>query len=403
MQREQTTPPKTDNHDAGPAPATQAATQAASPLTRKRSWLWRLIPLSFLLLLALVIVLIGGKIKSTAEALQEENASALIQKQPDINVVSLALSPSTIQDRISLPATVMPWVNLTVLTEVRGKVTTLSVKEGQRVRKGDVIAQLDQRDYENQLRSNKASLAAAGANLKRLKELQRDRLSTRSQLDDAEAQVESLQAAMDTAALNLERCTITAPIDGIINHRHIEKGQYLNVADPVVEILQIDRVKIIVGIPESDVEAVRRLDRFEVTIDALGDRKFTANKHFLSRTADSQARVYPLELALENRQHEILPDMFARVAIVKKEVTDSLSVPLYAIISRNDQHLVYVVADNVAQAREIDLGIQQGWRIQAKSGLNPGDQVIVVGQRSVNDGTAVNVVRTIKDIKELNQ
>jgi RND family efflux transporter MFP subunit len=393
MQREHMTPPKPDNQDAAPTPKASG----------KRSWLWRLIPVGFLLLLALVILLMGSKIKSTAEALQEEKATAMNQKQPDINVVSLTLSPSVIQDRISLPATVMPWVNLTVLTEVRGKVTTLLVKEGQRVRKGAVIAQLDQRDYENQLRSNRASLAAAKANLKRLKELQRDRLSTRSQLDDAEAQVESLQAAMDTAALNLERCSITAPIDGIINQRHIETGQYLNVADPVVEILQIDRVKIIVGIPESDVEAVRRLDRFEVTIDALGGRSFTAKKHFLSRTADSQARVYPLELALENRDHEILPDMFARVAIVKKEVADSLAVPLYAIISRNDQHLIYVVKDNVAQVREIDLGIQEGWRVQAKAGLNPGDEVIVVGQRSVSDGRAVNVVRTIKDIKELNQ
>jgi RND family efflux transporter MFP subunit len=393
MQHKHMTTPKPDNHDATPTPKASG----------KRSWLWRLIPVGFLLLLALAIVLMGSKIKSTAEALQEEKAAAMNQKQPDINVVSLTLSPSTIQDRISLPATVMPWVNLTVLTEVRGKVTTLSVKEGQKIRKGDVIAQLDQRDYENQLRSNRASLAAARANLKRLKELQRDRLSTRSQLDDAEAQVESLQAAMDTAALNLERCSITAPIDGIINQRHIETGQYLNVADPVVEILQIDRVKIIVGIPESDVEAVRRLDRFEVTIDALGGRSFTAQKHFLSRTADSQARVYPLELALENRGHEILPDMFARVKIVKKEAANSLAVPLYAIISRNDQHLIYVVKDNVAQVREIDLGIQEGWRVQAKSGLNPGDEVIVVGQRSVNDGMAVNVVRTIKDIAELEQ
>jgi RND family efflux transporter MFP subunit len=384
-----------------PSPTT--TTDTAPPAPKKRSWLWRLVPLSFLLLLALVIVLMGGKIRSVAEALQEEKAAAMNQKQPDINVVSLALKPSPIRDRISLPASVMPWVNLTVLTEVRGKVTTLSVREGQRVRKGDVIAHLDQRDYENNLRSTKASLAAAKANLKRLKELQRDRLSTRSQLDDAVAQVESLQAAMDTAALNLERCAITAPMDGIINQRHIEKGQYLNVADPVVEILQIDRVKIIVGIPESDVEAVRRLDRFEVTIDALDGRKVTAKKHFLSRTADSQARVYPLELALENRDHEILPDMFARVEIVKKEVPDSLAVPLYAIISRNDQHLVYVVEDNTAQVREIDLGIQEGWRIQAKAGLKAGDQVIVVGQRSVNDGTAVKVVRTIGDIEELNQ
>jgi RND family efflux transporter MFP subunit len=390
MQNAQLTPPNTENVPSPPTP-------------KKRSWLWRLIPLSFLLLLALVIVLMGGRIKSEAEALQEEKAAAMKQKQADINVVSLALAPSAIRDRISLPASVMPWVNLTVSAEVRGKVTTLSVREGQRVSKGDVIAHLDPRDYENNLRSTKASLAAAKASLKRLTELQRERLSTRSQLDDAVAQVENYQAAMDTAALNLERCAITAPMDGIINQRHIESGQYLNVADPVVEILQIDRVKIIVGIPESDVEAVRRLDSFEVTIDALNGRKFTAKKHFLSRTADSQARVYPLELALDNRKHEILPDMFARVEIVKEEVVDSLSVPLYAIISRNDNHLVYVVEDGVAHPRKIGLGIQQGWRIQAKSGLNPGDNVIVVGQRSVNDGTPVKVVRTISDIKELNQ
>ncbi|MDJ0782015.1 MAG: efflux RND transporter periplasmic adaptor subunit [Desulfosarcinaceae bacterium] len=376
---------------------------SAAPAAKKRKWLWRLIPVSFLLLLALAIVLMGGKIKSEAEALQEEKAAAMQQKQPDINVVSLALAPSAIKDRISLPASVMPWVNLTVLTEVRGKVTTLKVREGQRVSRGDIIAHIDHRDYENTLRSTRASLSAAKANLKRLSELQRERLSTRSQLDDAVAQVESLQAAMDTAALNLERCAITAPMDGIINKRHIEKGQYLNVADPVAEILQIDRVKIIVGIPESDVEAVRRLDRFSVTIDALGGQTFTAKKYFLSHTADSQARVFPLELALDNRNHEILPDMFARVEIIKNEIPDGLAVPLYAIISRNDQHLVYVVEDNLAKARRIDLGIQEGWRIQAKSGLQAGDQVIVVGQRSVNDGTAVKVVRAISDIKELNE
>jgi multidrug efflux pump subunit AcrA (membrane-fusion protein) len=135
MQNEQSTPPNTDNSPSPPAP-------------KKRSWLWRLIPLSFLLLLALVIVLMGGRIKSEAEALQEEKAAAMKQKQADINVVSLALAPSAIRDRISLPASVMPWVNLTVSAEVRGKVTTLSVREGQRVSKGDVIAHLDPRDYE---------------------------------------------------------------------------------------------------------------------------------------------------------------------------------------------------------------------------------------------------------------
>jgi len=318
-----------------------------------------------------------------------------------VNVVTLELAPAPIRDRINLPGITQPWVKLDVLTEVSGKVAKKAVEEGNSVRKGDVIAVFDSRDYQNAYNSLKALYQAASATLTRLEKLHEGQLATRSQLDDARAQAENYRASMDTAELNLERCTLRAPISGLINRLYIDNGQFLNHADKVAEILQIGQIKVRVGIPESDVDAVRNLEDFNIKIDALNGKIFSAKKYFLSRTADTEARLYNLDLAVDNAGGEILPDMFARVEIVKKEVPEGLSLPLYSIITRNNETIVYVCKDNKSYSRKIVTGLQEGWRVEITQGLDAGEQVIVVGQRSVNDDQTVNVVRRLKSIEEL--
>jgi hypothetical protein len=113
------------------------------------------------------------------------------------------------------------------------------------------------------------------------------------------------------------------------------------------------------------------------------------------------ARLYNLDLVIDNVQGEILPDMFARVEIVKREVLDGISIPLFSVISRNDAHLVYVVNSDRARQRKVSLGVLDGWRVEVKQGLDPGDQVIVVGHRSVNDGDKVNVVRVTENPEDI--
>jgi len=370
-----------------------------------RKWLirlWGLLPTLFLLCLIFIIVVLAVRIQSQGERIKAERAAQIKQHQPDVNVVVLEMIPAPIRDRINLPGTTEPWVKLTVLTEVSGKVIRKAMEEGNSVSKGDVIAVLDSRDYQNTYNSAKASYQSALATLNRLRKLHQEQLSPRAQLDEAIAQTENYKSARDTAALNLERCTIRAPISGGINHIFIEDGQYLNVSDPVAEILQIDPIKVKVGIPESDVDAVRSLTHFDVTIDALNNKVFQAKKHFLSKTADPMARLYNLDLVLENPDAEILPDMFVRVEIVKQEVPESLSIPLYSVITKNNENIVYVVDENhIAHSRPIDIGLQEGWRVEIKKGLGAGEKVIVVGHRSVNDEQRVNVVRTVKDPKEI--
>ena len=320
---------------------------------------------------------------------------------PDVNVVTLALTPAGISDRINLPGVVEPWIKFNVVAEVRGQVTEKRVEKGAHVREGDIIVVLDTRDYEIALDAARASYKTALASRERIEKLYQDQLASRSQLDDITAQAERFKAEVDSAELNLSRSTIRSPISGVINNIHIDRGEYLNFADPVAEVMQTDRLKVNVGIPESDVAAVRAVDDFEVKIDALNGRVFTARKYFLARASDPKARLYALEVEIDNPDEEILPDMFARVEIVKSEVHDALAVPLYAIISINDAQTVYVLSDGAARARTISTGIQEGWMMQVTEGLAPGDQVIVVGHRRVSDGQRVNVVRTVDDMADL--
>lgn len=361
-------------------------------------YIWGFIPIFIVIL---IIATLFEHIQSKGETIKETKAAMIKKETPAINVVTLTLAPSLIRDRINLPGVVEPWVKLEVLTEVSGKVMKKHLEEGSSVRKGDVICQLDVRDYQNSYNSIEASYDAAEASLKRLKELHKGQLTTRSQLDEANAQVGQLKAALDTAKLNIERCTIRAPISGVINRLRIEEGQYLNSADPVAEILQIDRVKVRVGIPESDIDAVRKLKNFDVKIAALNHRVFSGKLFFLSKTADPLARLYDLVLELQNTENEILPDMFVRVEIVKKEVQESLSIPLYAVINQNNNNVVYVAEEGVAKPRDVEIGIQEGWRAEIIEGLASGDDVIVVGHRGVNDGDKVNVVRNVTDIQDI--
>jgi len=337
-------------------------------------------------------------------AIRQQIAENKIDVRPGragVNVVALELSPQKMRDRINLPGVVLPWVQFNVIAEVQGKVIEKRMEKGTPIKEGDIIAVLDKSDYQIALQAAQASYDAALASKKRVEQLYAEQLASRSRLDDITAQVERFKAEVATARLNLARCTIKSPITGILNQLYMETGQYINAGTPVAEVIRMDQVKVKVGIPESDVNAVRTVDDCLVRFDALPGKVFAGKKHFLSVSSDPKARLYDLELAIENPHHEILPDMFARVDIIKKEVDNAFSLPLYSIISVNGEHTVFVVNDDRAHVRKIQTGIQEGWKIQVTEGLSAGERVIVVGHRRVSDGQPVNLVRTVSDVKDM--
>jgi RND family efflux transporter MFP subunit len=280
-------------------------------------------------------------------------------------------------------------------------VTNILVKEGQMVQKGQVLVELDSRDYTSRLDRIEANYKLISIEHNRMSELYKRNITTASEMDKLDAQLMDLEAQLREAKLALERTKITAPISGRLNEIEAKIGDSMPYDKPVAQILQIGEVKVTVGIPESDVSAVMDLKEADIIIEALDKLRVKGRKLFLSRQPGDLARLYNLELVVDNPDGRILPGMFARVEIVKKRFEDTLAIPLYAVISQGDESFVYLENNNKAEKRSVELGILEGWMIQVNSGLKPGDKVIIVGHRQVDDGQTVQVIKNVTDTAEI--
>jgi membrane fusion protein (multidrug efflux system) len=363
--------------------------------------LWGFLPWLAVLLLCALLATMWFVNQEKKIRLEEARKAAIKEAVPPVRVIILTLEPTRLADKLDLPAEVESFENLWVKTEVSGQVVRVPVKEGQTIEKGQVLVELDDRDYRLRLERIQANHKLATLDHERVVELARKKITAETELDKIDAQLKDLSAQLKEAQLALSRTKIRAPISGRLNEIEAKIGDWLGVDKPVAQILQLEAVKVTVGVPESDVSAVLDLNEADVVIEALGKRKVTGTKIFLSRQPNTFARLYDLELIVQNPDGRILPGMFARVELVKEVFDEALIIPIYAVLTQGDERFVYVVEDNKAEKRHVELGILSGWQIQVTSGLKPGDQVIVDGHRLLDDGQTVEVLRNVRDVREI--
>jgi len=357
--------------------------------------------LLFILLLAGAAWMMYGQIKVKKALLEEELRNATAVENPPVNVVTLELRPRRLQDKLNLPGKIEAWTQLQLKGQISGRIEEVLVKEGDAVKKGQLVAKVEAREYQIALNSARASYEQAKASLARSESLRSKGVSTQASLEEQQTRLLLSRAAADDAELRLSRCQITAPMSGLISRLDAKVGLLLSPGDNVAELLELDRVKAAVFIPESDAGAVRRLREVEVEVQALGGERFTAPVSWFASAPETSAFVYRLELELRNPERRLLPGMFVRAEIVKETREAALAVPLYAVISRNDEQFVYVEENGLAKRRAVKTGFLEGWQALVTSGLKAGDKVIIEGHRSVEDGQAVNVVKTAGSIGEL--
>ena len=371
--------------------------------TKLLRYFWGLMPWVVVALMVLFIVTLGSRIKEQKIRLAEAKKAAMKKEVNAIKVITLTLEPHPVEDKITLPAEVEPYEDLWVKAEVSGQVIHIMVQEGQRVRKGQILVQLDDRDYRSRLARIEANYRLARLEHDRIAKLAKQKITAANKLDETEARLKDLIAQREEAKLALSRTRIMAPISGRLNEIKAKVGDLLVMGREVVQILQFEQVKVTVGVPESDVAAVFDLNEAEVVIGALRNQRVKGKKIFLSRQPRTLARLYDLELMVPNPDGRILPGMFARVELVKKVFNEALSVPLYAVITQGEERFVYVEKDGRAQKRAVQLGVLDGWQVQITDGLLPGERVIVVGHRFVDDDQPVEIIKNVKRPGEILQ
>jgi membrane fusion protein, multidrug efflux system len=368
--------------------------------TRVLKFIWGAFPWILVLVLILALGGVFSGTKAKAKRLEAEKKAA-VKQEPSVQVVTLTLAPRQLEEKLNLPAAVESFENLWVKSEAAGQVINISVKEGQMVQKGQVLAELDDRDYKSGLERIEANYKLATIEHNRIAELYKRNIASASEVDRSDAQLKDLEAQMKTAKLALERTKITAPISGRLNEITAKVGDWMSVDKQVAQILQIGEVKVTVGIPESDIDSISDLKDADVVFEALDKLKVKGRKIFFSRQPGDLARLYNLELIVDNHDGRILPGMFARVELVKKTFNNTLAIPLYAVISQGDESIVYVENNKKAEKRSVKLGALDGWMIQVVSGLKQGDSVIIVGHRQVDEGQNLQVIKNVADASEI--
>lgn len=377
--------------------------QKLAPTTTRAKtvyFIWSILPRLVLVGMLVIIVVLFMTISKKKESIAADKAAAVSKERPPVNSVVYPLELSAIRDRINLPGTIEPWTSLELLARIDGFITEVLVEEGDEVEKGQILALIDDDDYSIALQRATAAYTLANANYERDKKVYAKGVIPEAQLDATKTAMLTAKADLDDAKLRLSRCTIKAPINGIIRRLDAEEGLLLSIADPVAQILKIDKVKAIIGIPESDVSAVRDLEEIDVTIQALDNRIITAKKHFLSSSPQTTARLYTMELEIDNRSRDILPGMFVRADIVKQKISETITIPFYSVITRNDEQFVFIEKDGVAHKRDIKLGIMEDWMVQITSGLRVGERLVIEGHRDIENGQQVKVVKVISNPNE---
>jgi len=364
-------------------------------------FVWSTIPWLMVALIVAFLVIMGIRIKEKKADLEEEKKAAIKQEVPAVRIITLTLAPRRLVDKINLPAQIDPYEEVWVKAEVPGRVIEALVKEGQMVKKGQVLMKLDDRDYRTRLARIEANHKLAKLNYERTKTLVKKKIAATTKLDEIEAQLKDLTAQRNEATVALSRTSITTPLSSLLNDISAKMGDYVGVGDPVAQILEIDTVKVTVGVPESDVAAIFDLNEADIIIEALGKRRVKGDKIFLSRKPRTLSRLFNLELSVPNPDGHILPGMFARVELVKHVYENAVALPLYAIITQEDERFVYIEKEGRVKKRRVTLGTLIGWEVHITSGLKAGERVVVVGHRLLDDGQAVEVIKNVSNPSEI--
>ena len=330
-----------------------------------------------------------------------EPAAGKAKAAPPFPVAVIAMRPQRFVDRIVLPGVVEANNDVSVRSQVRGTLIERPVHEGQTVRRGQLLAQIEPCDYVDALETATAALTLAQSQHGRVQRLIQTGAATQAELDAVEASLRQAKARKSEAETALRRAKITAPIDGRIEKLYVEPGELIEDAALVARIIDAAIVKINIAIPEADVSFVRELKEVEFRIDSLGQEVMRGSVAFVTLAPAERTRVYGMVLRVHNADGKLRPGMIVKADVVRQVAEDGLVAPLFAVLPQDRSYAVFVEDGGVAHKRGVKLGPLRGQQVLIREGLAPGDRLIVQGQRQIDQGQRVEVVRTVERLEEL--
>jgi membrane fusion protein (multidrug efflux system) len=305
---------------------------------------------------------------------------------PPIAVQVVAATASELPRTLAAVGSLQSPETTTVASEISGTAVAVDIPEGRYVKAGHLLARLDDAEARASLSIARARLRNAETRLARLRSLRESKVSSEQALDDAVAEFDAGQGAVDEAETRLLKTKIRAPFDGILGLRQINQGQYVDGGTPVVEITQVDPLELEFGLPQRHASELEVGQRVLGTVGQCGQR-FQAEVDAIDPRVDPGTRAVRLQAVVPNEDGRLLPGMAVRVRLVVGRIPDAVVIPQEAIIRQGTKHLAYVLdGEDRAHQRELTLGTFFVDGVHVPAGVDAGDRVVVAGHQKLRPG-----------------
>ncbi len=333
-------------------------------------------------------------------------------EERSVPVVVQPAVTGTIVSEVRLAGEILADVEVRVFSLIPERITKLELEEGDRVKKGQVLAVIKPGALWQAVRQAKAGLEAAktqrklaSIELQRMKKLFRTGTvamaalqRAQAQFNVANAQVRQMSAAVGQTYSTMSNVVIKAPISGVVGQRFLNRGDLAGPALPLCTIIQTESVRVKAMATEFDLVKLKKDQRVRVTVPAFGERVWPGNVNYISPVIDRRTRAAWVTVLVKNPGGLLRPGMFADLVVTTGKRDGVILIPSRGVVRRINElgkvdFLVFLAQRDRARRQRVKIGQRQGGDMEIVSGLKVGDPVIVVGNHKLRDGTKIRVRR----------
>jgi RND family efflux transporter MFP subunit len=301
------------------------------------------------------------------------------------------LQPTNFKNYLKVTGDVAARNHVKIIVEEGGTLKKVYKDKGSYVKAGELLAELENTIIKSGYEQAEAALQQAELDYNSKSKLYEKRAISENEFLYAKYNLQSAKAAYNLAKSRYEKLFIKAPLNGLVNERYYDLGAYASPMTPIFEFIDNAEMRIRAGIAERFMDDIEVGTPVHITFDAFPDLEIDARVTYVSKSINPKNRTFDIEVIIPNPGKKLAPAMVANLQILRKEHKNQIVVPLDALIESESGWYVYVRDGNVARRVKINyLDIDQDKVLV--EGLQPGQELIVVGHRDLADGDTINVV-----------
>ncbi len=282
--------------------------------------------------------------------------------------------------------------SVVIRSEIAGRVSEIHFSEGQKIAQDSILVVIEPSEYRAQVEQIQATLELIQLNFERAHQLHQEKLISQQAFDEIQAKLKESQANLALAQARLKKTTIRAPFHGILGLRQVSPGDYLQPGQAIVNLEDMDSLKMDFHIPEIYLGQVKTGQTVDIRVDAFPNRTFSGKIYAIDPRIEEATRTLLLRARIPNVGGELRPGMFARVALMMGEHPDAILIPEQAVVPLGDAKFVYRIVDGKAALAKVTIGRRLEGLVEIIEGLDANDTVVTGGQTKLFEGAPVMVI-----------